>query len=180
MLSSHMSIAKTSFTSSTNAGRAVQIAAAQSNLKRVTLELGGKSPALVFDDADLDNAVAWLSDGFLYNSGQICYASSRALVQEGIAADFIKAIKVAYEKASEKMGDQSLDETVYGPLVDKRQLDHVMKFLNGSKAESIEVLIGGERKGTEGTFIQPTVLVNPPLDSKVYTEEIFGPVLCIR
>lgn len=180
MLSSHMSIAKISFTGSTNAGRAVQIAAAKSNLKHVTLELGGKSPALIFDDADLDTAIASLSDGFLFNSGQICYASSRALVQEGIVPDFLKALKVAYEKAAEKMGDPSLEDTFLGPLVDSKQLDHVMKFLDTSKADGIEVLTGGDRKGTEGNFVQPTVFVNPALDSKIYTDEIFGPVLCIR
>lgn len=98
MLASHMQIAKIAFTGSAVAGRAVMAAAAKSNLKHVSLELGGKSPALIFDDADLDNAVEHSSTSFLRNSGQICFAASRVLVQEGIAPKFIEAIKVAFEK----------------------------------------------------------------------------------
>lgn len=175
LLASHMDIAKIAFTGSAFAGRAVQVAAAKSNLKRVTLELGGKSPALIFDDADIPNAVFHTSEGFLRNSGQICFASSRVLVQEGIAPEYIKTVKVAYEKAGEAMGDQSLAETKFGPLADKKQFDRVMGFLDDAKKEGIEVLTGGGRKGDKGTFVQPTVLLNPDLKSKVYTGELmFG------
>lgn len=149
-------------------------------MKRVTLELGGKSPALIFDDCDLDNAVLHTSESFLRNSGQICFASSRVLVQEGIAPDYIKAVKVAYENAAKKMGDPSNDQTLFGPLADKKQFDRVMGFLNDGKAEGIEVLVGGERMGDKGTFVKPTVLLNPGLTSKVYTDEIFGPVISVR
>lgn len=180
MLASHMSIAKISLTGSVAAGRAVQIAAAKSNLKQVTLELGGKSPSLVFDDADLDNAVAHNSQGFLLNSGQMCYAASRVLVQETIAPDFIQAVKAEFEKSEQRMGDPSLTDTVLGPLADKKQFDHVMKLLNIGKADGVEVLIGGDRKGETGTFVQPTIFLNPDVSSKVYTDEFFGPVLCIR
>ena len=119
MLASHMQIAKIAFTGSAMAGRAVQVAAAKSNLKRVTLELGGKSPAMIFDDANIENAVSHSSESFLRNSGQICFAASRVLVQESIAPDFIKAIKVAFDSATKKMGDPSLPETAFGPLADK-------------------------------------------------------------
>ncbi|KAK5941418.1 hypothetical protein PMZ80_006696 [Knufia obscura] len=180
LLASHMDIAKIAFTGSAAAGRQVQIAAAKSNLKRVTLELGGKSPAMIFDDADIDNAVLHSSDSFLRNSGQICFAASRVLVQESIAPDFIKAVKVAFENAAKKMGDPSLPDTAFGPLADKKQFDRVMEFLKDGKAEGIEVLTGGDRKGEKGTFVQPTVLLNPSLDSKVYTDEIFGPVISVR
>lgn len=149
-------------------------------MKRVTLELGGKSPALVFDDADLDNAVLHTSESFLRNSGQICFASSRVLVQEGIADEYIKAVKVAYENAAKKMGDPSNEETAFGPLADKKQFDRVMGFLHDGKAEGIEVLVGGERMGEKGTFVQPTVLLNPSLTSRLYTDEIFGPVISVR
>lgn len=169
LLANHMDINKIAFTGSAAAGRAVQIAAAKSNLKRVTLELGGKSPALVFEDADIPNAVFHASEGFLRNSGQICFASSRVLVQESIAPEFIKTVKVAFEKASEEMGDPSRAETKFGPLADKAQFDRVMGFLRDGKAEGIEVLTGGDRKGDKGTFVQPTVLLNPGLKSKVYT-----------
>ena len=180
MLASHMDIAKIAFTGSAAAGRQVQIAAAKSNLKHVSLELGGKSPALIFDDADLDNAVLHNASSFLRNSGQICFAASRVLVQEGIAPKFVEAIKTAFEDADKKMGDSSLAETAYGPLADKKQFERVMGFLSDGKKEGIQVLVGGERKGDKGTFVQPTVLMNPDLKSKVYTDEIFGPVISVR
>ena len=180
LLASHMDIAKIAFTGSAAAGRAVQIAAAKSNLKRVTLELGGKSPALIFDDADIPNAVFNTSEGFLRNSGQICFASSRVLVQEGIAPEYIKAVKVAFEKAGEEMGDPAVAETKFGPLADQKQFDRVMGFLNDAKAEGIEALAGGGRKGDKGTFVQPTVLLNPDLKSKVYTGKCLFDCVCSR
>lgn len=180
LLASHMDIAKIAFTGSAAAGRAVQVAAAKSNLKRVTLELGGKSPALIFDDADIPNAVLHSSDSFLRNSGQICFAASRVLVQESIAPAFIKQVKVAFDDAAKKMGDPSLPDTAFGPLADKKQFERVMGFLKDGKAEGIEVLSGGERIGEKGTYVQPTVLLNPDLKSKLYTDEIFGPVISVR
>lgn len=180
MLASHMDIAKIAFTGSAPAGRAVLQAAAKSNMKIVSLELGGKSPALVFDDAELDNAVEHTSTSFLRNSGQVCFASSRVLVQEGIADEYIKRVKVSMEKAEKKMGDPSKDDTVYGPLADKKQFERVMSFLDGAREEGVQVLVGGERQGTKGAFVKPTVFLNPDLKSKVYTDEIFGPVISVR
>lgn len=182
MLASHMSIAKIAFTGSVAAGRAVQIAAAKSNLKRVTLELGGKSPALVFKDADLDNAIMHCGQSFLVNSGQICYAASRVFVHESIAPAFIQAVKSAFQQAEQNMEDSSLAGTFaeLGPLADKKQLDHVMKLVESGKSDGIEILTGGARRGETGTFFQPTIFLNPDLNSKVFTDEIFGPVLCIR
>ena len=180
MLASHMDIAKIAFTGSAAVGRAVQIAAAKSNLKHVSLELGGKSPALIFDDADLDNAILHNSEGFLRNSGQICFASSRVLVQEGIAPKFIEGVKRAFEDASKKMGDTSLKETAFGPLADKKQFERVMGFLKDGKAEGIEVLTGGDALGDKGAFVQPTILLNPDVKSRVFTDEIFGPVIAIK
>ncbi|KAK4579889.1 hypothetical protein LTR86_000090 [Recurvomyces mirabilis] len=180
LLANHMQIAKIAFTGSATAGRAVMAASAKSNLKHVSLELGGKSPALIFDDADLDNAVANNSDAFLRNSGQICFAASRVLVQEGIAPKFIEAIKVAFEKAGEKMGDPSLKETMFGPLADKKQFERVMSFLDEGRKEGLEYLTGGSRKGDKGTFVQPTIILKPDVKSKVFTDEIFGPVIVLR
>ncbi|EXJ95887.1 hypothetical protein A1O1_01012 [Capronia coronata CBS 617.96] len=180
MLASHMDIAKIAFTGSEAGGRAVQVAAARSNLKHVSLELGGKSPALIFDDADLENALLHSSDSFLRNSGQICFASSRVLVQEGIAPEFIAGIKTFFENAAKKMGDPSLPETAFGPLADKKQFERVMSFLEAGKAEGIQILAGGERLGDKGAFVQPTVLLNPDLKSRVYTDEIFGPVISVK
>lgn len=179
-LANHMDIAKIAFTGSAQAGRKVMEAAAKSNLKAVTLELGGKSPALIFDDAQLENAVQHTSISFLMNSGQICFASTRILVQEGIAPRYIEAVKKSFEGAAKKMGDPSLKETAFGPLADQKQFSRVMEFIRGAQEEGIQVLVGGERMGDKGAFVLPTVLVNPDLKSKVYTDEIFGPVITVK
>ena len=175
-----MQIAKIAFTGSAAGGKAVMAAAAKSNLKHVSLELGGKSPSILFDDCDIDNAVQHNSESFLRNSGQICFAASRVLVQESIAGDFIKALKSAFENAAQKMGDPSAAETLYGPLADKKQFDRVMQFLDDGKREGVEVLVGGERQGDKGTFVLPTVFLNPDVKSRVYSDEIFGPVISVK
>jgi aldehyde dehydrogenase (NAD+) len=180
LLASHMQIAKIAFTGSAAGGKAVMAAAAKSNLKHVSLELGGKSPSILFDDCDIDNAVQHNSESFLRNSGQICFAASRVLVQESIAGDFIKALKAAFENAAQKMGDPSAAETLYGPLADKKQFDRVMQFLDDGKREGVEVLVGGERQGDKGTFVLPTVFLNPDVKSRVYSDEIFGPVISVK
>ena len=167
LLASHMQIAKISFTGSAGSGRQVQIAAAKSNLKHVSLELGGKSPSIIFDDANLENAVGHNSQGFLLNSGQVCVAGSRILVQEGIAPEFIELLKAAFIKFSDTMADPSLESTFLGPLADKKQFDRVMTFLNDAKREGVEMLTGGVRKGDKGTFVEPTVIMNPDTSSKV-------------
>ncbi|KAJ9637545.1 hypothetical protein H2204_004694 [Knufia peltigerae] len=180
LMASHMDIAKISFTGSANAGRQIQIAAAKSNLKRVSLELGGKSPVLIFDDANLENAVVHNSQGFLLNSGQACVAGSRILVQRGIAPKFIDALRAAYIEFSQSMADPALESTFLGPLADKSQFGRVMDFLEGAKKDGVEVLVGGGRKGKEGCFVEPTILMNPDLTAKVYTDEIFGPVVVVK
>lgn len=180
LLASHLDIAKISFTGSANSGRLVQIAAAKSNLKHVTLELGGKSPAIIFNDADVENAVAHNSHGFLLNSGQVCFAGSRILVQDQVAPKFIEALRAAYIQQSEKMDDPSLDTTIYGPLADKLQYDRVMGFLEGAKKDGVEILTGGVRKGDHGRYIEPTILMNPDVNNRVYTDEIFGPVVTVK
>ena len=175
-----MKIAKIAFTGSAAGGRAVMTAAAKSNLKHVSLELGGKSPSILFDDADIPNAVAHNSESFLRNSGQICFAASRVLVQEGIASEFLKALKEAFEKAAEGMGDPSSPETLFGPLADKKQFERVLAFVEEGKASGVQVLAGGERKGSQGTYMLPTVFLNPDVKSRVYTDEIFGPVISVK
>jgi aldehyde dehydrogenase (NAD+) len=180
MLASHMQIAKIAFTGSAPTGRAVMIAAAKSNMKHVSLELGGKSPAIIFDDAELENAVKHNAESFLRNSGQICVAASRVLVQETIAPKFIEAVKSSFEKATKLMGDAALEGTAFGPLADKKQFERVMSMLTEGKAKGVEVLVGGERMGEKGQFVLPTILLNPDLKSQVYTDEIFGPVIALR
>jgi aldehyde dehydrogenase (NAD+) len=180
LLASHMRIDKIAFTGSAATGRAVTIAAAKSNLKHVSLELGGKSPAIIFDDAELENAVKQNADSFLLNSGQVCVAASRVLVQDSIAPKFTEAVKTSFENAAKLMGDASLPGTIFGPLADKKQFDRVMTMLKDGKAKGVEVLVGGERMGEKGQFVLPTILLNPDLNSEVYTDEIFGPVIALR
>lgn len=180
MLASHMKINKISFTGSAAGGRQVQIAAAKSNLKRVTLELGGKSPSLVFNDANLELAVGHNSQGFLMNSGQVCNAASRIFVQSQIAPKFVEALKGAFIKFTGAMADPSLDTTLFGPLADKAQFDRVMGFLNDAKKDGLEMIVGGARKGETGTFVEPTIVMNPDVNNKIYTNEIFGPVAVVK
>lgn len=181
LIASHMNIWKISFTGSTASGRAVLAAATKSNLKIVTLELGGKSPAIIFNDADLENALTMNSRGFLLNAGQICAACSRTLVQEGIAPKFLEGLQKKFEELSRLMGDPANPETYIGPVADKIQFDRVSSFLeSGKKSPTAKILFGGTRRGSTGYFIEPTVFVNPDVDDEVYKEEIFGPILSVK
>ncbi|KAM5382490.1 hypothetical protein ACJZ2D_002494 [Fusarium nematophilum] len=181
LLASHMDIAKISFTGSVAAGRKVQLAAAQSNLKHVTLELGGKSASIVFEDADIDNAIRHNSQNFLANNAQACSAASRLLVHESIAPAFIERLKEAWTNVSATMGDPADAKTYLGPMVDKAQADRVDDFVQGAREEGIKILVGSERtERGPGQFSAPTLLLNPGLDSRVWREEVFGPVMVVR
>lgn len=180
LLASHKEIAKISITGSIGAGVKVQEQATRSNLKKVVLELGGKSPAVVFSDADLDLAITCCAYGFLANSGQICAAASRLYVQEDIAPKFIESIKVEFEKAGSVMGLDPLELTTkLGPLADHTQLDRVLSFVETGK-RTATLLTGGNRKGNKGCFMEPTIFLNPEPDSEIYKQEIFGPILVIK
>ncbi|PVH86395.1 putative aldehyde dehydrogenase [Cadophora sp. DSE1049] len=179
LLASHMKISKISFTGSTFTGKIVQKLALESNMKACTLELGGKSPALVFDDADIPNAVGSTADGFLLNSAQVCVAGSRLLVQETIAPAFIEAVKERFAAISSGLGaDPKSGTAMHGPMADEAQFNRVMSYINLGKEFSAPV-IGGNRKGDKGFFIEPTLFVNPDRKGKIFNEEIFGPVLSI-
>lgn len=181
LLASHMDIARISFTGSIAAGRKVQIAAAQSNLKPVTLELGGKSASIVFEDANIENAIRHNSQNFLANNAQACSAASRLFVQESIAPAFIESLKQAWTGLLGAVGDPSQPTTFLGPMVDKAQVEFVNKYIDGAKTDGIEVLVDGKEAGDRpGNYLGPTLLLNPPLDSRVWREEIFGPVLVVR
>ncbi|KAL1651262.1 hypothetical protein SLS58_000601 [Diplodia intermedia] len=192
LLASHPRVAKISFTGSAATGRAIQDAATRSNMKRVTLELGGKSPALVFADADLDNAVRQCSLGFLLNSGQVCAAASRTLVQEDVAPVFVGRLKAAFEHTARAMRDPGLEGVhplqLLGPMADRAQFDRVMGFIERAKkekkteggGEGATLLTGGGRVGDTGLFVEPTIFVDPEPASEIYTDEIFGPVSTVR
>lgn len=179
MLASHMDINKISFTGSVFAGKKVQELAAKSNLKRVVLELGGKSPSLIFADANLDNALHHHTEGFLYNTGQACVAASRTFVEESIAPKFIEELKKRYEESAHATGDPADSKTSWGPIVDAKQFERVMSFLEIGKKEA-ELVTGGTRRGEKGFYVEPTIFLNPKDDARIYREEIFGPVITIR
>lgn len=120
------------------------------------------------------------SQGFLANTGQICAACSRTLVQEKIAPEFIKGLKEKFENMSSVMGDTLDPKTALGPLADQAQFDRVMGFLERGKKGGAQVLTGGVRKGEKGCFIEPTIFLNPDASAEIYTDEIFGPVLSIK
>ncbi|KAF2688732.1 aldehyde dehydrogenase [Lentithecium fluviatile CBS 122367] len=178
LLASHMDIDKISFTGSGISGRKVVDAASKSNMKKVTLELGGKSPSIVFDDANIENALEGNSQGFLFNSSQACIAASRLFVQASIADKLIEGLKARFEGASAIMGDPSAPGTMLGPLADTRQLERVLGFIEAGKSEA-KLLVGGGRKGDKGAFVQPTIFLNPAKEGTIYKEEIFGPVLSV-
>ncbi|KAI0040771.1 NAD-dependent aldehyde dehydrogenase [Auriscalpium vulgare] len=173
-ISEHMLIDKVAFTGSTLVGRKVMEAAAKTNLKNVTLELGGKSPNIVFDDAELEGAVNWSIHGIFWNHGQACCAGSRIFVQSGIYDKFLKAFT---EKAqSLKLGDPFHTDSYQGPQVSQIQYDRIMDFIDSGKREGAKVHIGGERHGDEGYWIQPTIFTDTKPDMRIVREEIFGPV----
>ena len=176
-IASHMDIDKVAFTGSTLVGRTILQAAAKSNLKKVTLELGGKSPNIVFNDANIEDAISWVNFGIFFNHGQCCCAGSRIYVQSGIYDKFIQAFK---ERTSKNVvGDPFKADTFQGPQVSKLQFDRIMNYIQSGKEAGAKVETGGDRHGNEGYFIQPTIFSNVSEDMKIMQEEIFGPVCSI-
>jgi aldehyde dehydrogenase (NAD+) len=181
LLASHMRVRKVSFTGSIPTGKRIQEMAAKSNLKRVTLELGGKSPAVVFDDANLDNAVNWTVNAITGHSGQVCFAASRVYVQEGIYEKFIAKYKELFIERTKLTGDPDLESTVLGPLVDEAQFQRVTGFIERAQDQKQGTLLtGGSRIGDEGYYVQPTVFTDVDPKSEIHVDEIFGPVSVIR
>lgn len=147
LLASHMRIRKVSFTGSIPTGKKVQEMAAKSNLKRVTLELGGKSPAVVFDDCNLENAVSYTANMITANTGQVCFAASRVYVQEGIYEKFIEKYKQLMQEKRKLVGDPEKKGTMIGPLVDELQFNRVSGFIERGKNGQGKLLVGGQRIG---------------------------------
>lgn len=176
-ISRHMDVDKVAFTGSTEVGHLIMEAAAQSNLKRVTLELGGKSPNIVFADADMDAAIEGAHFALFFNQGQCCCAGSRLFVEEKCYDEFVE--RSVARAAKRKVGDP-FDPTVeQGPQVDDVQFDKVMGYIESGKQEGAKLLHGGNRVGDRGYFIEPTVFGDVKDDMKIAQEEIFGPVLSI-
>jgi acyl-CoA reductase-like NAD-dependent aldehyde dehydrogenase len=172
-LSAHDGVDKVAFTGSTEVGKKI-VNAASGNLKKVSLELGGKSPQVVFADADLEAAIPGVASGFLFNHGQTCTAGTRLLVEDAIFDEFTQG--VAEHAAGLRIGP-GLDPTNdIGPLVSREQLAKVTGYLDDGIAQGARALAGGGRHGDSGFYVQPTLLVDVNRDFTVYQEEIFGPV----
>src|ERR1700734_48007 len=173
-LAAHPDVDKVAFTGSTEVGKLIGHAAA-GNLKKVSLELGGKSPNIVFDDADLDSATPGAASAIFFNHGQCCCAGSRLYVEKPI---FDRVVEGVAEHAKKINVGSGLDpETSMGPLVSEEQLSRVCGYLEAGFSEGAKAVTGGDKKGDKGYFVEPTILVDTREDMKVVREEIFGPVV---
>jgi acyl-CoA reductase-like NAD-dependent aldehyde dehydrogenase len=140
---------------------------------------GGKSPAIIFEDANLENALTWTINGILARSGQVCVAPSRVYVHRSIANDFIERYKDKMEAAAQGLGDPQSVETKLGPLADRAAFRKVQAMVEKGKTEA-ELVVGGARHSDTGCFMEPTVFLNPQDDAEVYRHEIFGPVAVVK
>jgi len=173
-LAEHPDVDKIAFTGSTEIGKRI-VRAAAGNLKKVTLELGGKSPVIMFDDADLAKAIPSTAMGIFLHSGQICIAGSRLYVQRKIFDQVMAGLAGA--AASLKIGDAFSPATQIGPLISARQRERVSELVASGVAGGATLVAGGQVHGEQGFYFQPTVLAHPKADSRVIREEIFGPVI---
>ena len=174
-LAAHPDVDKVAFTGSTEVGKLIVQASAATNLKKVSLELGGKSPNIVFDDADVDSAIAGAASAIFFNQGQCCCAGSRLYIEK---KGFDKVVDgVAKEAEKLRVGPGFDPASDLGPLVSEEQLNRVCGYMESGKKEGARAITGGSREGTKGYFVKPTVLVDTREDMKVVQEEIFGPVV---
>ncbi len=178
-LSAHPGVDKLAFTGSVPTGRRIMQAAAQ-DLKNISLELGGKSAFIAFDDSDLDAAVEWVLMGIFFNQGQVCSATSRLLVQEGLYPRLIERLVAEAQKI--RIGDGLAEGTLLGPLVSEGQYHKVLEAIAQAQRDGATLLCGGKRPAQldKGWFVEPTIFTDVPADSALWCEEIFGPVLAVR
>lgn len=175
-LSEHMDVRKIAFTGSAVAGRKILQAASRTNLKKVSLELGGKGPSIVFDDCDIENALLWTRIGITANNGQICAAGSRIYVQESIYESFLEAYKKAAAAAPAIAGNPLDASTTKGPVVSQAQHQKILDYIRQGRESGARLLFGGERIGDKGYFVQNTAFADVADDAAIMREEIFGPV----
>lgn len=173
-LAAHPDVDKVAFTGSTEVGRLV-LQAAAGNLKKVSLELGGKSPNVVFQDSDLKHAIKGAASAIFFNHGQCCCAGSRLYIEKPVFDRVVEG--VAEEAKRIKLGPGLDPESQMGPLVSEEQMNRVCGYIDSGFSEGARAVIGGRRKGDKGYFVEPTVLVDTRHDMKVVQEEIFGPVV---
>lgn len=174
-----MDVRALSFTGSGRTGRIIQQAAAKSNLKSIILELGGKSPGIIFPDADLAKAARETKHSIQWNSGQMCMANSRIYVHESIATAFVDLFKKEFQSVIK--GDPLDSNTTHGPQADKLQFDQVQKYIKASK-DLGQMVLGSEKEADDsnGYYVEPTIFLGVPEDAKTMKEEIFGPVVHIN
>eukprot|EP00758_Cryptobia_borreli_P006719 Tbor_TRINITY_DN5194_c1_g19::TRINITY_DN5194_c1_g19_i1::g.26207::m.26207/K00128/ALDH; aldehyde dehydrogenase (NAD+) len=188
-ITEHPSISKVAFTGSTSTGKLL-MSVASKTLKRVSLELGGKSPLVIFNDADLDSAIEAADVGTFYNQGQVCSASSRILVQSGVYDRFLE--KMVERTKQKKQGGPFVQGVNIGPLVSKVQFDRVMALIQKGKEEGARCVLGGDKTAMVdlysnndgsisemGYFVQPTIFADVTNEMHIAREEIFGPVMCV-
>lgn len=173
----HPDVDKVAFTGSTATGKLI-MKMCSDTLKNITLECGGKSPLLIFDDCDLDQAIKWAHIGIMHNMGQICSATSRIYVQDTIYDKFLKAYKEYTEKES-TIGDVYDDKVIQGPQVSALQQKRILGYIEKGKEEGAKLLLGGKAVGDKGFYIAPTIFADVSDDMTIMKEEIFGPVVCI-
>lgn len=175
-LAKHQGVDKISFTGSTEVGRAIATDAAHSNFKRLTLEMGGKSPTVIFGDANLDRAIPAAAGAIFGNSGQVCNAGSRLLVEESVYDQVIEGI--ARIGSQMQLGCALDARSELGPLMSAKQLERVSGMVEAARKDGVDVISGGARSGERGYFFAPTVLSKVDPDLPIARDEIFGPVLC--
>ncbi|HEY3613988.1 MAG TPA: aldehyde dehydrogenase family protein [Gaiellales bacterium] len=173
-LAAHPDVDKIAFTGSTEVGKEI-VRASAGNLKKVTLELGGKSPNVVYADADIEQAVAGSANAIFFNMGECCVAGSRLYVERKVYDEVVSG--VAAEAAKIKVGRGTDADTTMGPLVSQEQFDRVTGYISSGRSEGATIHTGGERVGDKGYFVSPTILTETRPDMKVEAEEIFGPVV---
>ncbi|MFN0195949.1 MAG: aldehyde dehydrogenase family protein [Planctomycetaceae bacterium] len=172
----HPDVDKIAFTGEHRTAQIIMANAAQT-LKRLTFELGGKSPNVIFADADIESAVAGTEFGLFFNQGQCCCAGSRVFVQEKVHAEFVE--KLVKRASQRKLGDPFDPDTTQGPQVDEAQFSKILSYIEKGQNAGAECLTGGKRFGSKGYFVQPTVFNNVTDDMEIATDEIFGPVMSI-
>ncbi|WP_019925372.1 aldehyde dehydrogenase [Nocardia sp. BMG111209] len=175
-LAAHPGVDKIAFTGSTEVGKQI-VHAATGNLKKVLLELGGKSPVLIYDDADLKTAIPMAAMGIFVHSGQGCICGSRIFVQRGVYDRVVEGLTKVADTV--KLGGPKEEGAAIGPLISQKQLTRVMGFIDEGKEAGVEVVTGGHRLDRRGYFVHPTVLTNVDRGMRLYQQEIFGPVVTV-
>ncbi len=173
----HPDVGIVSLTGDVNTGKLIHTNASDT-LKRVHLELGGKAPVIVFDDADMASAIEWIKIAGYFNAGQDCTAACRVLVSDRIYDNVLSDLVPAVESIN--MGDPTKEDTEVGSVVSKEQLERVEGFVDRAKESGAEVLTGGETMGDKGFFYKPTIVANPAQDSEIIQREVFGPVVTVQ